>query len=99
MAAHTVASVAGRVLVVERETALQDKRIAACEASSASLLKSMTRVETKMEAVVQSTNGKEKTPRRMELMTAVSVGVGILVALDKLGILKIIGDWMSGRPG
>ena len=105
MAAHTIASLAGRALVLERETALQDKRIAACEASTQTLLQSMARVEANVQAVVRATNGngkkatEEKKPRRLEWMTAVSVGVGILVALDKLGILKVIGDWLSGRPG
>ena len=102
MAAHTVASVAGRALVLERETVLQDKRISAVETSTASLLVAMGRVETNMKAVVKSTNGEKangKKPHRMEWMTGISVFVGILVALDKLGLLKVMGDWLSGRPG
>ena len=102
MAAHTVASVAGRVLVVERETALQDKRITACEATSATLLDSMARVETNMKAVVRSTNGKEKEkkPKRLEIMAVV---ITALVGLQTLGILDgiraAISGWLAGGAG
>lgn len=48
--AHTVASIAGRVLVVEKETKLQDERITAVEATGSAVLQSMAHVSATMDA-------------------------------------------------
>jgi len=113
MAAHTVASVAGRTLVLERETVLQDARIAACESSTASLLQSMARVETNMKAVVRSTNGAKEPPppktialRRLAesavgtVVVVVAIAVVILIIagrLDADDIANILRAWKSGN--
>ena len=52
MAAHTVASVAARALVLERETVLQDKRISACEKASGEMVATMTKVATTVDTVL-----------------------------------------------
>lgn len=97
---HTAASVAGRVLVLEKETKLQDKRITALEMSTATILQSTARTETSVKALVRSNNGTKangKKPKRMEILTGVIVA---LVGLQSLGVIEglrtaIVG-WLSG---
>ena len=97
---HTVASVAGRALVLEKETGLQDERIHTLETSITTILQSMARVETNMKAVVRSANGQKangKKPRRMEILTGVVLA---LTGLNFLGLIEPIGlafrTWITG---
>ena len=101
MAKHTIASVAGSVAVLRKETDLQDERITKCEETSTLLLVAMGRVETAIKK-----NGKQKpdaktiTIRRLVesaiamtvvviiLATVVLIFAGRLTAEDIANILR-----------
>ena len=84
--AHTVASVAGRTLVLEKETKLQDQRITTIEGATTTLLTSMARVE---EAVKKNGNGhvKTKTIVFRRLLESAAASFVIIVVIVVAGLL------------
>jgi len=110
MAGHTVAANAGRLLALEKENTLQDKRISAVESSTTSLLIAMRGVETSVGTLVEaSKNGKPKAKtialRRIAetAITSAVIGGIILIAilifagrLDADDIANILRAWKGG---
>ncbi len=100
---HTVASVAARTLVVEKETKLQHDRINTLESTTSSILAGQGRIEGTLKVMAkngsppvdQKANGKK--PRRLELLFA---AVALLTILNFLGLIEPLGAafrlWITG---